>query len=569
MRNNLISNRYLITRHIGKGGMADVYLATDTILKREVAIKILKDDLSNDKVALERFRREANASTCLSHTNIVDVYDVGDDKDDHYIVMEYIKGQTLKQLIKKRGPIYYPEAVSIMKQLCAAIMEAHRNGIIHRDIKSQNVLIKDDGTAKVVDFGIALASNANQITGEDSILGSVHYMAPEHVKGETATMQSDIYSLGIVFFELLTADLPFKGDNAVQVVMNSTKNPLPDVKLYDKRIPQSVVNIVKKATAKNRHNRYDNVAAMLKDLNECLSDKHSDDKPLVFAYSEDIAKNKDNGKKEQRHSKRPAISKKKKKMIIGLSCGGIVLTAVIFSLIYFLMSMPRYVNVPDITNQTVIEASETLKDYNLLLDLSDITREMTDDVESGKIIRVIPDIGTQVEENTTIKVVVSDGKYAVMTDYTGQNVSDAKEKILSDFPSLSVDIIAVDSSEPSGIVVKQEGLAAGDKFDPKRSEKVTLYYSRYTTVIIPYGIIGNSIDGAKAILDDMNLEYELVLFDPNGDQQLASNQLVADTIVAVNPKEGSSYTPNSSSKITLIYIDQNTIDLIRKDHSDE
>lgn len=569
MRSNLISNRYLITEHIGKGGMADVYLATDTILKREVAVKILKDDLSNDHVALERFRREANASTCLSHPNIVDVYDVGDDQNDHYIVMEYIKGQTLKQLIKKRGPIYYTEAVSIMKQLCAAIMEAHRNGIIHRDIKSQNVLIKDDGTAKVVDFGIALASNANQITGEDSILGSVHYMAPEHAKGETATMQSDIYSLGIVFFELLSGDLPFKGDNAVQVIMNSSKNALPDVRLYDKRIPQSVANIVKKATAKNRYNRYDNVAAMLRDLNECLSEKHAGDKPLVFSYSEDIAKNKDNGKKDQRSVKKTPMSKKKKKMIIAFVCTAVFLLGLIIALTSFLMNMPRYVNVPDITGQTVIEASETLKDYNLLLDLSDIEREMTDDVEAGKIIKVVPEVGTQVEEDTTIKVVVSDGKYAVMDDYIGQNITDAKEQILNDYPSLTVDIIAVDSSDAPGTVVKQEGLAAGDKFDPKRSQKVTLYYSRYTTVIIPYGLVGSSTQAAKDILDEMNLEYELVLIEKNEAKQLDTGQFKADTIVFVNPSEGSSYTPNSDSKITLTYIDQDTINEIRKGNSDE
>ncbi|MBQ1900356.1 MAG: serine/threonine protein kinase, partial [Erysipelotrichaceae bacterium] len=211
-----IGNRYRIVKLIGRGGMADVYLAYDVILKREVAVKILKSDMADDDTALERFKREAGAVTQLSHPNIVDVYDVGDDKDRHYIVMEYIKGYTLKQLIKKRGPIPYKEAVWMMKQLAGALMEAHRNNVIHRDVKSQNVLIKDDGTIKLSDFGIALANGAMQITKKDSVLGSVHYLAPELSRGKQASMQSDIYSLGIVFYELLTGDVPFKADNPVQ-----------------------------------------------------------------------------------------------------------------------------------------------------------------------------------------------------------------------------------------------------------------------------------------------------------------------------------------------------------------
>ncbi|MBQ1787969.1 MAG: serine/threonine protein kinase, partial [Erysipelotrichaceae bacterium] len=265
-----IGKRYRIVKLIGKGGMADVYLAYDTILKREVAVKVLKSDMSDDPVALERFKREAGAVTKLSHPNIVDVYDVGDDGDKHYIVMEYVKGYTLKQLIKKRGPIPYKEAVWMMKQLAGALMEAHRNNVIHRDVKSQNVLIKDDGTIKLSDFGIAMASGAMQITHKDSILGSVHYLAPEISKGKQASMQSDIYSLGIVFYELLTGDVPFKADNPVQVALKHVKENIPSVRSFDPNIPQSVENIILKATAKNVNERYKNIALMIQDLNECL-----------------------------------------------------------------------------------------------------------------------------------------------------------------------------------------------------------------------------------------------------------------------------------------------------------
>ena len=220
----IIGNRYQVTKLIGKGGMAEVYLAWDTILNREVAIKVLKSDMSDDDIALERFKREAGATTQLSHPNIVDVYDVGDDGDKHYIVMEYVKGYTLKQLIRKRGAIPHKEAVWIMKQLAGSLMEAHRKGIIHRDVKSQNVLIKPDGTIKLSDFGIALANGSMQITSKDSVLGSVHYLAPELTRGKQASMQSDIYSLGIVFYELLTGDVPFKAETPVQVALMHVKS---------------------------------------------------------------------------------------------------------------------------------------------------------------------------------------------------------------------------------------------------------------------------------------------------------------------------------------------------------
>ena len=288
-----IGNRYKIVKLLGRGGMADVYLAFDMILKREVAVKIMKSDMADDDMALERFKREAGAVTKLSHPNIVDVYDVGDDGDRHYIVMEYVKGYTLKQLIKKRGPIPYKEAVWMMKQLAGALMEAHRNNVIHRDVKSQNVLIKDDGTIKLSDFGIALASGSIQITHKDSVLGSVHYLAPELSKGKQATMQSDIYSLGIVFYELLTGDVPFKADTPVQVALKHIKEEIPSVRAFDPEIPQSVENIIIKATAKNPNERYKNIALMLQDLKECLKKEHRHDAKAVLDSDNARRKNED------------------------------------------------------------------------------------------------------------------------------------------------------------------------------------------------------------------------------------------------------------------------------------
>ena len=259
-----IGNRYIVRKSIGEGGMADVYLAYDAILKREVAIKVLRGELNEDPINLQRFQREASAITNLSHPNIVEVYDVGETNKKNYIVMEYVPGKTLKQLIKQRGAINTTEAINIMKQLVSATAHAHHNDIIHRDIKSQNVLIKDDGTVKLSDFGIASTGDSNQqLTQTDTVMGSVHYLAPELARGKPATVQSDIYSLGIVFFEMLTGDVPFHADTAVQIALKHMHDDIPSVRAFNPNIPQSVENIILRATAKEPEQRYGSADSFL------------------------------------------------------------------------------------------------------------------------------------------------------------------------------------------------------------------------------------------------------------------------------------------------------------------
>ena len=248
--NKMIAERYMIVSSLGEGGMADVYLAIDTILNREVAIKVLRGELSKDPVTLLRFQREANAVSKLNHPNVVDVYDVGEFEGRHYIVMEYVRGRTLKQLISQRGALHQEEAVNIMLQLTSAVQHAHENDIIHRDIKPQNVLVKDDGTVKITDFGIALAHDTVQLTQSDAVLGSAHYLAPETTRGETPSNQVDIYALGIVFYELLTGNVPFHGDNPVQIAMKHLREEIPSVRDFNPTLPQSVENIIIKATVK-------------------------------------------------------------------------------------------------------------------------------------------------------------------------------------------------------------------------------------------------------------------------------------------------------------------------------
>ena len=254
-RGQMINDRYQIIRTIGEGGMANVYLAHDTILDRDVAVKVLRGDLAGDEKFVRRFQREAIAASSLSHPNIVEMYDVGEDDGKYFIVMEYIEGRTLKSLIKKRGALTLSEVIDIMLQITSGLSCAHESYIIHRDIKPQNILILDDGRVKITDFGIAMALNSNELTQTNSVMGSVHYLPPEQANGSGSTIKSDIYSTGILMYELLTGKIPFKGDNAVEIAIKQMKDPIPSVCEYNFEIPQSIENIILKATAKNPRNR--------------------------------------------------------------------------------------------------------------------------------------------------------------------------------------------------------------------------------------------------------------------------------------------------------------------------
>lgn len=561
----IISNRYMIIKAIGKGGMADVYLALDTILNREVAIKILKGDLADDPVALERFSREAHASTCLSHPNIVDIYDVGEDNKRHYIVMEYIKGYTLKQLIQKRGPLPYKESVWLMKQLAGALMEAHRNGIIHRDVKSQNVLIKPDGTIKIADFGIALAHDAMQITSKDSILGSVHYLAPELTRGSQATMQSDIYSLGIVFFEMLTGDLPFKGEQAVQVALKHIKDHIPSVRSYDNTIPQSVENIVLKATAKNLNERYANVALMLQDLNNCLKEEHLNDPCIVLSKQvEDnsLSKNKIkiSGEAKQEVKKVPMKKKKKKSnkiLSIAYIVAGVVLCAFLVVMVLFVSGVignkSSMVQVPYIKDLSVIEANDLLADYSLSINLDDIQRVMTDDIEEGKIISYTP-CDVEVEKGTKIHVVVSNGKYAIMNDYKGYEVDKAYKELQGN--NFRVNMKAVKSDLKPGLVVSQEGFNKGDKYNPNVINEITLIYSEYPSIILDFGIKGQNIHEVESKLKAEGMEVELIKLEQSSFSASELEKYPPLTVVRIDPVEGSSYTQEKDHSIKIYYYEQ-------------
>ena len=551
---SLINNRYRIIKHIGQGGMADVYLAIDTILNREVAIKILRGDLSNDPRALLRFQREANACTSLSHPNIIDIYDVGDDRGHHYIVMEYVKGITLKELIAKRGGMWKEEAVSIMKQLISAVQEAHERNIIHRDIKPQNVLVKDDGTVKLGDFGIALAQDALQLTQTDSVMGSVHYLAPELSKGQQATAQSDIYALGIVFYELVTGDVPFKADQPVQVALKHLREPMPSCKSVNPDLPQSIDNIITRATAKDAFLRYRTAGGLLSDVSTCLRADRENEKPTII-YGEVKEEKVETPKvKKTKKKKKKKKSKVKEPVLLGFFLIVLVLLGVFFGLKIAGVFEPEVVTtiVPNLIGVNVTEAKQLCADNALQLDTSNITYTMTDNVEKGLIIDVIPAVNEEVEKDSKVTVVVSSGIGEYIGDYVGMNIMEAQED-LKQYTHINLEVVEEESDAPAGSVIRQELLTPGSQFNPSVNTDMRLVYAKYATLVIPEEIIGATIEDATRYLEERGLTVMVSSIDTSSytEEELAS--LVTGVVMRVTPEIGETYTQTSDSFIVLYY----------------
>ncbi|MBP3399531.1 MAG: Stk1 family PASTA domain-containing Ser/Thr kinase [Erysipelotrichaceae bacterium] len=564
--NKMIANRYMIVKHIGSGGMADVYVAMDTLLNREVAVKVLRGELSSDPVALLRFQREAQASCALIHPNIVEIYDVGEDEGSHYIVMEYIRGKTLKQLIHLRGAIGIEEAVGMMKQLVSATYEAHKRGIIHRDIKPQNVLVKDDGTIKMVDFGIALAHDALQLTQNDSVMGSVHYLAPELAKGEQASYQSDIYALGIVFFELLSGQVPFTADQPVQVALKHIREEMPSIRsmIYD--VPQSVENMILKACAKRKEHRYRSCLEMLQDLSTCLSSVRKDEERIVFAEVEEKSQGtlvmdslKDTEKKTNISKSKP-----KKKGSAATTAGYtllilalLVLSAAAIAAMLFLTngfnSASKTASVPGCVSMSVKECETLVLEAGLQLNTSNITYELTDNIPEGEIIETIPAEGTVLEKGSHVRLKVSSGTYLVMNDYIGMNINQAKKEISNDYDNIRVLVTSEESDEPAGTVLRQELLEPQAKFAPGKSYDMRLVISQYTTLVIPHSVLNMNIDEARQMLENMGAQVILSRLDAPVVEEGQLSNVVYDVVVSVSPNTGTSYTQEEGAYITLYY----------------
>ena len=563
-RKNVIADRYEVVSHIGQGGMADVFLAVDTILNRQVAIKILRADLSTDAVSILRFEREAQAAAALAHPNIVEIYDVGDYKGHHYIVMEYVTGKTLKQVIRSRGPLVNEEAVDIMKQLCSAISEAHSRGIIHRDIKPQNVIVKADGSIKILDFGIATAKGSMQLTQANNVMGSVQYHAPELAKGEAASPQSDIYALGIVLYEMLAGDVPFKADQAVQIALKHMREPMPDVRLINASVPQSIANVITRATAKDPNNRYGSCREMLQDISTCLRPERLNERKLVL--HENIQKQ----KKEQTNVKaEPARGKhtnftsshtyetsshekgKNYTKPVATIFGIVVVVGIIAALIFNFL--PRNTKVPSIQGMSLQDAEKALHKANLNIDESNISYELTEDIEQGIVISSSPEEGTEVGGDTSISLVVSSGIGVTCDDFVGQNITDVKKQLNSQYPNLTVNAVSEDSMKTGGTILRQEKLQAGTLFDPSKPNEITLVYATYPTITIPDDSIGMDVQSAQRELEHMGAVVRTSNRDTTQMSQEELDSITPGVVISCDPASGTSYTQKENNYITLYY----------------
>lgn len=549
----IIAERYRIVKSLGEGGMADVYLAVDEILNREVAIKILRGDLSNDPISLLRFQREASAVSKLHHPNVVQIYDVGQWENRHYIVMEYIAGKNLKQLIKARGALDKVEAVDIMKQLTSAIIHAHENKLIHRDIKPQNVLIKADGTVKITDFGIALAHDNVQLTQSDSVLGSAHYIAPETTRGESASEQIDIYALGIVFYELLRGEPPYRGENPVQIAMMHLKEEITPITEFNSSIPQSIENIIIKACAKNKDLRYQSATEMLKDLNNCLLPAYVNQPKLVLESDTDVAetlvlerKTKESSPKQKEKSRTQTIIGVLLMMISVVALGVLIL----FSGLLLKEQIDEQQVVPDVSGMSLVEATNTLSELGFNVSTK-VQEELSTSVEKGDVIRSEPFAEVELEVGSTIELIVSKGPPFVINDYVGMTI----EEVEAELRTVNATIIKEyrpTSDYAFGVVMEQSGLKPGTEIDPTKPHTIKLVIASNPEFVIP-NIKGDPIASAKAELEALGGQVELIKLSTDGMSEEEIAELEKGVVVDTNPGIGTLYIQNWNVKIAIYY----------------
>jgi len=483
LEGRLLNERYEIKSMIGGGGMANVYLGYDQILDRDVAIKVLRLEYANDEEFITRFHREAEAATSLAHPNIVNIYDVGEEEHILYMVMEYVEGLTLKEYIQQNSPIDIEETITIMKQITSAISHAHANNLIHRDIKPQNILINPNGQVKVTDFGIAVALSATSLTQTNSILGSVHYLSPEQARGGYATKKSDIYSLGIVLFELLTGRLPFMGHTPVSIALKHLQTNTPSVRKYNDAVPQSLENVVLQATAKDPFHRYNDVNEMEQALVRALDPEYINESKFVPPVEEGeetkaipiITDDQINGEmshadetivhspsdttktyttSEGDHEEEDEVkqqkSNKKWWWIGGIS---VLLLAILLAVFVIpQMLQPKEVEIPDVTEWEYEEAVEELEQLGLHTE-----RELTssEDIEEDLVVRTDPRAGRNVIEGSTVTLFVSSGKEKFsFDDYVGRDFDQVRRLLINQGYE---EVIAYEknSDKPEGEIISQ------------------------------------------------------------------------------------------------------------------
>lgn len=525
----IFAGRYKIIKQIGRGGMADVYLAKDLILDgEEVAVKVLRTNFQTDSVAVARFQREAKAMAELDHPHIVRITDIGEEDGQQYLAMEYVAGQDLKEYIKQHAPLSNREAVRIMGEILLAMRLAHARGIVHRDLKPQNVILTPSGSAKVTDFGIAVAFAETSLTQTNSMLGSVHYLSPEQARGSKATVQSDIYAMGIIFYEMLTGHIPYDGDSAVTIALQHFQKPLPSIIEENPNVPQSLENVVLKATAKKLTDRYKTVGEMYTDLASSLSPERRNEAKVYFGESkadtktlpkgltntvppvEDSVKEAVSRQVEsavrqrtatiQMEEPEPQTSPKKKKgrrmrTRYKVLFGAIVLVMIAF--IALLYNSPSTHSVPDVTGQTLAQARSSIEAAGL--SVGDVIEEASNDVDKGNVIRTDPKGGGQLREGNAVKIIVSSGKASFeMPDYTGEKSSDAIKDLTNNHavPQTSIKTEEVESADYEEGTVIEQTPEAGTTYDLAAKRTITLRVAKAVTSTTMPSYLGSTYDFA-------------------------------------------------------------------------
>ena len=549
-----IANRYEILSLIGQGGMADVYKARDTILNRVVAIKVLRAKLSDDAMALVRFQREASAASRLSHPNVVDIYDVGEYEGMHYIVMEFIRGRTLKELIAQRGALDVDEAIGVMKQLVSAINHAHEHKIIHRDIKPQNVLVKDDGTIKITDFGIAVANGSVQLTYNNTVMGSAHYLAPETTQGKEPNEQVDIYSLGIVFYELLTGHVPFTGKTPTEIAIKHLRKPIPYVRDFNPNIPQSVENIVLKATAKNLEDRYVSCKEMLYDLIHCLDPEYKN----MSRIRVDVTPSKDLMKCEDGHiefvDESDKEDKKPRNWIAALMISAaIIISIIVLVLIASITGLIKidgflgYQTMPDVKDLTQEEAIDTLQAAHFNTSKVKYEYRASDKYDEGKVIKSNYKEGEVILNDSKIVLTISKGATYLVPDFTDSSYADTQYQLSQNAPNVEINVEFKGTKDrDTGIILEQKGLKPGKRIDPDSNEKIYFVVSTYPSIVIPSDLIGQDVLSAKDELNDLGIAVVVTKID--GGQG-------TNKVVSVSPDVGTEYVQEGTNSVVTLFYD--------------
>lgn len=552
-----VNGRYQIIRPIGEGGMANVYLAQDLILDRQVAVKVLRLDLRNDPNTVRRFKREALATTELNHPNIVSIYDVGEENSMQYIVMEYVKGTDLKKYIVEHFPIPYQRVVDIMTQILSAVENAHAHDIIHRDLKPQNILVDEAGNVKISDFGIAIALSETAMTQTNTLLGSVHYLSPEQARGSMATKRSDIYSLGIILYEMLTGMVPFEGESAVSIAIKHFQDAVPPVRDYDPRIPQALENVVLKATAKDPDERYSDVGQMTTDLSTSLSASRAHEPKFVplqgdmgetkvipaldpegitrqndapEAKPKDETEVKDDQKKKQPHKK-----SKRKWWFVGL---GVVLLVMLGVFAAYAMQGSE-VTVPDVTDMTQENATAALTADKLKV--GKIQKTTSNKYSKEHVILSTPGKGMHVKSGSTVDLTISTGrkKYEI-EDYTDKPFTDVST-LLKQKELTVVRKYQSSRSVASGLVLDQS-IAAGEKVVPSKTT-ITLTVSSGKPSITLRNLSNYTKQAVQDYVDDVGLT---VTFSED-----YSNTIDEGLVISQSPGSGASIQEGANINVVL------------------